>query len=367
LVSVRLLLFADLHLDAPFAWASPETARLRRRNRRETLSRLLALADRERVDAVLCAGDLFEHDRISPDTIEFLRQSFAATDRPIFLAPGNHDWLSARSPYAVVDWPSNVHVFTEARLTPVTLADGITLWGAAHRAPANTDDFFAGFRVDRSGINVALAHASERSQLAWQESGKEPHAPFDAAELIQAGLQHAFLGHYHRPRDAERHTYPGNPDPLEFGEEGDRGAVLITVAPDGSVARERRPVAVSEVHDVTVVLDGAAHAEAVRETVATAVAELRGCVRVTLEGEVAPSVQLDLRELNRVAPHLDGLVVRTGRVTAAYDLAAILAEQTVRGQFVRDAAEQIADEDLRQRVILTGLRALEGRADLEVA
>jgi pimeloyl-ACP methyl ester carboxylesterase len=29
---VKLLLFADLHLDAPFAWARPETARLRRAN-----------------------------------------------------------------------------------------------------------------------------------------------------------------------------------------------------------------------------------------------------------------------------------------------------------------------------------------------
>lgn len=364
---MRLLLFADLHLDAPFAWASPETARTRRRNRRETLARILDLAHRERADAVLCAGDLFEHERISPDTMEFLRSSFAAADCPIFLAPGNHDWLSPRSPYAVVDWSANVHVFTESRLTPVTLADGLTLWGAAHRAPANTDGFFGGFRTDRGGVHLALAHASERSQLAWQESGKEPHAPFDAAEIATAGLHHAFLGHYHRPRDAERHTYPGNPDPLEFGEEGERGAVLVDVAPDGSVARDRRPVAVSQVHDVTVVLDGAGHAEEVRDAVSAAIADLSGCVRVTLEGEVAPSVQTDVRELTRLGAHLDGLVVRTGRVTVGYDLAAVAAEGTVRGQFARDAQEQIADPELRRRVILTGLRALEGRADLEVA
>ncbi|HET6380250.1 MAG TPA: metallophosphoesterase [candidate division Zixibacteria bacterium] len=363
---MKLLLFADLHLDAPFAWASPEAARTRRQNRRETLGRILRLADEERVDAILCAGDLFEHERISPDTMEFLRASFADAGRPVFLAPGNHDWLSPRSPYAVIDWSPNVHVFTEARLTPVTLADGLTLWGAAHRAPANTDGFFAGFRTDRGGVHLALAHASERSQLAWQESGKEPHAPFDASEIAAAGLHHAFLGHYHRPRDAERHTYPGNPDPLEFGEEGERGAVLVEVAADGSVSRERRRVAVSEVHDITVVLDGAGHFDAVREAVAAAIAGLGGCVRVTLEGEVAPSVQLDLRELGRLGAHLDGLALRTGRVAVGYDLQAIAAEQTVRGQFARDAREQVEDPELRRRVILTGLRALEGRADLEV-
>ena len=74
---MRLLHFADLHLDAPFAWARPETARLRRRNRRETLTRILQLADDEGVDAILCAGDLFEHERFTPDTVAFLRESFA--------------------------------------------------------------------------------------------------------------------------------------------------------------------------------------------------------------------------------------------------------------------------------------------------
>lgn len=364
---MKLLLFADLHLDAPFAWATPEVSRRRRRNRRETLSRIVSLAEEERVDAVLCAGDLFEHDRIGPDTMEFLRTTFARSGLRFFLAPGNHDWYSSRSPYAQVEWSPNVHVFTDARLAPVELDDGITLWGAAHMAPANTDGFFAGFSVDRGGLNLALAHASERSLLAWQESGKQPHAPFEAAEIVAAGLAHAFVGHYHRPRDAERHTYPGNPDPLDFGEEGERGAVLATVTPDGSIQRERRSVAVSIVHDVTLPLYGAAHADDVRDALEAAVAPLTGSVRVTLEGELPPSLQMDLRELSRLATHLDGLLVRAGRLTVGHDLEQIAAEPTVRGQFVRDALDGPLDAETRRRVILTGLRALEGRTDLEVA
>ena len=197
------------------------------------LAWFLLLADEERVDAVLCAGDLFEHDRFTPDSVTFLRESFARTDRPVYLAPGNHDWYSPRSPYALVEWSPNVHLFTEAELTPVELSDGLTLWGAAHRAPAGTGPLFADFRTDRGGIHLALAHASESSALPFQESGKEPHSPFEAAELEAAGIAHAFLGHYHVARDRERHTYPGNPDPLEFGESEGRGVVLAMVADDG--------------------------------------------------------------------------------------------------------------------------------------
>jgi DNA repair exonuclease SbcCD nuclease subunit len=363
---VRLLLFADLHLDAPFAWASPETARLRRRNRRETLTRILALADAEAVDAVLCAGDLFEHDRFTPDTVTFLRESFARTDRPIFLTPGNHDWYSARSPYALAEWSPNVHVFTEATLTPMSLADGLTLWGAAHRAPANTDGFFADFRPDRAGIHLALAHASERSALPFQESGKELHAPFNATELEAAGIAHAFLGHYHVARDRDRYTYPGNPDPLSFGESDGRGVVLASVADDGTLTRERRFVAVSPVHDLVVTLDGCHHVDDVLQRVAMAIAELSGSVRLTLTGEVPAELPVDPRALGALGEHLDGLVIRTSALQPAYDLEAIQSEMTVRGQFARDAQE-IADDDHRRKVLITGLRALEGRGDLEVA
>jgi len=363
---MKLLHFADLHLDAPFAWASSEAARLRRRNRRQALTRILELASIEGCDVILAAGDLFELDRVRPDTLEFLRSAFAEVGIPVYVAPGNHDWLSPRSPYRTVRWSPNVHIFANDRLEPVTLEDGLTLWGAAHRAPANTANFFAGFRPGRGGMHIAVAHASERTALPWQELGKQPHAPFEAAELDEAGLHHAFLGHYHVPRDAERHTYPGNPDPLEFGETGQRGAVLATLSADGTIGRERRSVAVSEVHDLTVTLLGAAHGEEVAEAVARVLSGLNGFVRLTLAGEVAASLELDLADLRRLGDHLDALALRVGELTTGYDMREIERETTVRGQFARSVSG-IEDPDLRRRVLLTGLRALEGRRDLEVA
>lgn len=365
---MKLLHFSDLHLDAPFAWAAPATSALRRSNRRRTLQKIVRLAIDERVDALICGGDLFENDFAGPDTIEFLQRTFASVGCPVYLAPGNHDWFGPRSPYTLAAWPENVHVFSADSLTPAELVPGIRLWGAAHRAPANTRDFFSGIRLDAGSVNLVLAHASERGGLPWQESGKQPHAAFDAAELEAAGVDFAFLGHYHAPRDAERYTYPGNPDPLEFGETGPRGAVLATF--DGDVRRptlDRRTVATSEVHDVGVDVAGATDRDDVGSRVEQAVAGISGCVRVTLRGELSPAVQLDARALQRIGAHLDGFVVRTSDLRYAYDLDAIRTEPTVRGQFVRDAVAEIEDEDLRRRVIVTGLRALDGRSDLEVA
>ena len=365
---MRLLLFSDLHLDTPFAWAGRDLARVRRQALRDTLVRVCRLADELEVDALVSAGDLYEHERFSPDTGEFLRTQFAALGRPVLLAPGNHDWYGPGSLYTQVSWSPNVHVFAEDRLQPRVLTEGFTVWGAAHRAPANTDGFLDDFTVDRSGVNVGLFHGSERSALPFQESGKVPHAPFSGEQVARAGLAHAMLGHFHTPRDAETHTYPGNPDPLSFGESGERAAVLLEFAGDGSVRRERHRVASTTVADVDVRLDGPTTFQQVREQVVAELAPLSGVVRMTLRGEVAPEVDLRLADLRDVAPHLEALVPRLGQVHVTYDFDAIKEERTVRGQFVTDVlADEALDEPTRRRVLVTGLRALDGRTqELEV-
>jgi DNA repair exonuclease SbcCD nuclease subunit len=365
---VRLLLFSDLHLETRFVWADAEVGRTRRRALRECLRVITSLAVTLRVDAVCCGGDLFEQDRFRPDTGHFLRECFAALDPiPVVLAPGNHDWLSPASLYRQVAWSPNVHVFDQDRLVPWTLTDGLTLWGAAHHAPANTRNFLDGFQVDRGGVNLALFHGSEQGGFAAEsDDAKKPHAPFRAEQIRAAGLDHALLGHFHQPRDEPDHTYPGNPEPLAFGETGERAAVLITVDGSGTVTRDRHRVAVTEVRDVDVDLTGVTHAEQVQDRVDESLANLRGIVRVVLRGEVGSEVEVASDDLVRPA-QLDAWVVTAGKVRYGYDLAALSDEPTVRGQFVRDvqAADDLTEED-RRRVLITGLRAFDRRDDLEV-
>jgi DNA repair exonuclease SbcCD nuclease subunit len=126
---MKLLHFADLHLDTSFRWADPSYARHRRRALEETLKEICRLAVRHQVDALTCGGDLYEHDRFTPHTRDFLQSTFAELSPiRVFLAPGNHDWYGPQSLYSQADWSDNVRVFTTPTLTAVPLTDGITLW-----------------------------------------------------------------------------------------------------------------------------------------------------------------------------------------------------------------------------------------------
>jgi DNA repair protein SbcD/Mre11 len=365
---MRVVLFSDLHLAMPFRWAPPEVARTRRQALRDTLDAIVELAATVKADALVCGGDLYEHDRVAPDTSAVIRAAFARiAPIPVLVAPGNHDWYGPRSLYSHTEWSDNVHIFKEDRLQPFELVPGLTIWGAAHKKPAGTKGFLNGFEVDRGRdeVHIALFHGSLRSGLPFEEEDKQPHAPFDAEQIPAAGLHHALLGHFHTPKDGDWHTYPGNPDPLTFGETGDRGVVLVDIEGDGDLRRTRRVVAQTEVSDVTVDVTGCSSLQEVRAKTEAALETLSGIVRVTLEGEVTSDVDVN-SSLEGIGDHLAAVVSRPGRVTVAYDLEAIGQESTVRGQFVQDVRNAGLESDLERRVLITGLRALEGRRDLEV-
>ncbi len=368
--AVRVVALSDLHLDTPFAWAPVDIGRLRRQDLRQSLSATLTLATSVGADAVVLAGDIYEHERITPDTAAFIARVFAEVDPlPVLIAPGNHDWLGRSSVWATNDWSSNVTIFNERSLAPYELASGFTVWGAAHHGPANTPGFLDGFTVDRGGVHLGLFHGSERAGLQLEGSDKEPHAPFEASAIPASGLHHAVVGHFHRRREAAHHTYPGNPSVLAFGEPGDGGAVVLDIDAAGSVSRRWVAVSSRSVGDVEVDVTGCADRDEVLSRIEMALFSATGLVRLTLTGELSPEIELvDVDVQQAVADRLDHLVIRRAKLHVAYDLEALRDEATVRGQFIRNVvADAGLDEETRHRIITTGLRALDGRRDLDVA
>lgn len=368
--SFKIVHFADLHLDAQFAWAGAhsDSARRRRQGLRDALLRIIRLAKEVEADAIFCGGDLYEHERATPDTASFLKEAFAeSAPTRVFVAPGNHDYYGPDSLYALNDWSTNVHIFRKDQLRSIELAPGLTLWGGAHLARQGTANFLKGFHVSGGGMHLALFHGSERAWFSKQEDGKARHASFDAAEIPHAGFRHAFLGHYHRPRNAEHHTYPGNPDPLAFGEQGERGVVVATIRCDGSIERQRRTVASTAVYDLQLDVTGCPNQQAIRDRLKSRIDGLHGIARLTVRGDLQPGVHLREEDLqDELANRFEAVRVQYADLRAGYDFDEISKEKTVRGQFVRDVLNSDLSANKKRRVVTAGLRALGARNDLGV-
>src|SRR5205085_3601477 len=86
--AATLLHTSDVHLGSD-----------ERKNEERAFEKAIALARHERVDAVLIVGDLFDHARVSADTLSWTAAQLCSLTCPVVLIPGNHDVLDPLSVY----------------------------------------------------------------------------------------------------------------------------------------------------------------------------------------------------------------------------------------------------------------------------
>src|SRR6266446_1990013 len=103
-VVLKILHTADWHLGRRFPSFPEDAQKKLSRARMDVIARILDVARRNSVNAVLCAGDLFDDPTPAPDFWEGLAATFRnqadTTHPPVFLLPGNHDPLTSESVWA---------------------------------------------------------------------------------------------------------------------------------------------------------------------------------------------------------------------------------------------------------------------------
>lgn len=108
---------------------------LRRQESRELPGRLVDWANDHGARLMLLAGDLFDSDQLYSQTAQMLAQALSRFRGTVVIAPGNHDWLSAASPYRQPIWPDNVHIFLGRGIERLALPElQCTVYGAAFTA-----------------------------------------------------------------------------------------------------------------------------------------------------------------------------------------------------------------------------------------
>ena len=133
---IKLIHGADFHLDSPFSGLAPDQAAQRRREQRELLARLAQLSREREADLVLLSGDLLDGRQTYRETAQALSQALGEIPCQVLISPGNHDPYTAKSLYAALDWPDNVHIFsTEAPQNVEFPALKCAVWGSAFTAP----------------------------------------------------------------------------------------------------------------------------------------------------------------------------------------------------------------------------------------
>jgi exonuclease SbcD len=339
-------------------------------------------------DALLLPGDLWDAESAPPSSIHRLLEALASfAPRPVFVAPGNHDFAgrggyydpSVLSALGMRAWPENVVVFREPAWTvaPVPGRPDAAVVGRAFLSAAAVADRPLAPLPPRPEVPHALLllHGSLESYPgADAPRGAKATAPFSRRELLNAGFSWAALGHHHHRHvvtddaGAPRAAYAGCPTGRGLDETGPRVFLKVTVRDGEPSTVESVPADARTVHDVEVDatdLDAAAllaRADAVLAREAVAEPDL---VRVTLRG-AQPFGAQPAAALEPLAARVTHLVVRdlTSPPAPADDGSGM---PTAEGRFLAELKGRLDDapDEAARRVAALALRlgrdALAGR------
>jgi predicted phosphodiesterase len=251
---VRLLLLADLHLGARLpegdGWSSGKEPG---RNHAWSDAVGVALDKRHRIDAVLCAGDLFDHPSPNADLVAPVAEGAEALlggGKRVVLLPGAYDGLTQpNGVYSTRAFPEGVLVVDWAEPRRVELSIGsepLHLYTAAARPGRNGIEAAQFKRQEMEGRHVGLMHG-----VVGRPGPGDPPCLWGRRELPEAffagcDLDLFVLGGGHSYL-AARHgrtlvVQPGATHKLDANGPGCHGFLVADLGAGGvQVAREGRP------------------------------------------------------------------------------------------------------------------------------
>jgi len=249
---LRIIHAADIHLDTPYR-RHDEAVRARLREAgREAFTRLIDLALERQVDALLIAGDLFDNDLLTLATERVLVDELtrATSDGlTVVYATGNHDPGRANYRAMGIDWPKErFHLVAsrQPRQIAIEREGEVVGWvvAAGHQTPREDRDLAATFPpAPGPEPAVALLHAQVMSAAAAERHDRYAPAALDSLDPSYA---YWALGHIHHRQEVRRDPpvhYPGNLQGRHFGEDGAKGALVVTLERGAAPEVEFEPLA----------------------------------------------------------------------------------------------------------------------------
>lgn len=293
---IKVLHGADFHFDTPFKEVGQIQSNINKEELKEVFTKVINICNKEAVDILLLAGDIFDNYTVSRDTLYFIEKSLEMIpDTHIFISPGNHDPYSTNSFYKLINWPSNVHVFKN-NIEKVEIENlGVCVWGAAFNDKYVRKSMLEDFVCDESKINLMVIHG----EISSSKEGNE-YNPITLEEIGKSKLDYIALGHRHsfsgiKKEENTYYAYSGCPQGRGFDELGNKGVILGYIS-KGIVDLNFVKTCKRNYEEIRVNLSDAFTHEEAAELILNAVDEKKrknNLYKIILEGEISKDFNID--------------------------------------------------------------------------
>jgi DNA repair exonuclease SbcCD nuclease subunit len=221
---MKILHTADLHLRAEGD------------DRWEALTAVVEIGKKEKIDALVIAGDLFDRGIDAERLRTAVRPVFSGTGFPVVILPGNHD----RDSFRAGDFFGSDAVILADIGAPFDLGDvsfvGLPFEpGSRERVLARLHDLRERLREDR--VNILIYHGelidTFFSRTDFGDEGADRYMPARLSWFADLGLSYVLGGHFHSTftirtfGDGGFFVYPGSPVSVTKKETGRRSVNLF--------------------------------------------------------------------------------------------------------------------------------------------
>ena len=238
--TVRFLHSADWQLGMTRHFLSAEAQARYSQARIDVIRRMGEAAQEHGAEFLVVAGDVFETNQVSTQTVRRTLQALQTIHVPVFLLPGNHDPLDAgsvfRSPTFLEGKPAHVTVLVDGAIHEVR--PGVEVSGApwfSKRPLADlVADACAALEPAPSVRRVLVAHGATDNLM---DLGNPAQIRVAAAEqaLAEHRIDYLALGDRHSTTQVGatgRIWYAGAPEPTDYDEEHQDNVLLVELRPD---------------------------------------------------------------------------------------------------------------------------------------
>lgn len=352
---MKILHSADWHLDSPITGRTEAQTALLKGALLEIPHKVAAAAKAAGCDLMLLAGDLFDGP-YTPESLKAVKDALTETEIPVFIVPGNHDYLSPASPWLTERWPENVHIFTSSQIESVALpALNCRIYGVGFTG-AESESLLEGFRAECvETYAIGLLHGDPTV-------ASSPYCPITAQQIRDSGLTYLALGHIHKGGQILSGdtlcAWPGCPMGRGFDELDSKGVLIVTLD-DRGCKTDFLPLDTPRFFELECEAGADAAASLSKLLPATGNSDF---YRVTFTGESQP---LDISLLEKQFSQFPNLTLRD-RTELPIDLWANAGEDSLEGVYFGLLKQQLetADEETRKKILLAAelsRRILENR------
>ena len=367
---LRILHCADIHLDSAFSKTSVKKGEQRRAELRAVFSDMMKYAKNGNIDILLIAGDLFDGELATSETLSLLQREFSECRIPVFISPGNHDFYSEQGIYALKSFSQNVHVFKSEELECVNIDElNTAVYGWAFCDIFHRHSPIAQKKVsDASKLNLICGHADLNSPLSEQ-------CPVTKSDIENFGADYAAFGHIHVNPEQKSigktaYAYSGCLEGRSFDECGIGGAWLIEAEKGErgySISAKRLHFGRSRFEVLTLDVTGDGDISRIKDKVASEIKRLGLGANTSLRVILVGSVPLSL-SLNGIEDDLLGLeyIEYKNNTSPTYDASYLESDMTIKGEFYRYLLPRLTEGSPEEREVAAnalkiGLAALENR------